>query len=1299
MNYQTITITFIAIMLAAHARAQTDPVLWLNFDGNVEDQSGSGNDGTILNDAEFGTDVPAALVGGSSLILGRDDAENQGVTVAGTEDLSSDEFTLAYWINPAGPQGNAGLERLTSRGGDLFETAIGDRNAVGGGDPLTLSYYAGSWETTEITVPENEWTHIAWRNKDDGDLDLLINGENVFTGIGVSSGHIGEDALLNIGTRHNEVEGFEGLMDDLRHYNVALTDEEILALVTPAPSLPPFVGVWAFDGDASDGSGNGNDGELVDAEFSDDTPRGDGGKSLLLGGGSHVLVPHSESLNIIDAITIAAWVKPEGEIEWDGVIGKNPSDGSGDNHAGNYELRIENGDRFLHFLHQQGGADDTAFHHGTESIIAPDIWTHIAVTAETESGDVNFYINGSLSQTLEGIITIDEFPTNENPLFIGSRADLFTPFDGLLDEVVLHNAVLDETEIENLFNNGLRPPGDSDGDGMSNDWEETFGFDPDDPADAALDADGDTLTNLAEFTLRTNPNEKDTDMDGLDDSVETKTEVWVSATDTGTNPARPDTDRDGLLDGVETNTGTYVSASDTGSDPHKKDTDGDGAADGLEVPNFDPNDPSSVPSIQLKGGTFAIRHVDSSVTVDSRDATEALLAGDEDADEGDLTVQRAFVNFVDDVAAGFVDSAEAYPLWGPDGNSEGGPHRAASGGGGPNHEDFAIEVTGSFFIQAPGGTVTIGINSDDGFVLWIDGEEIGEAGNRGRTDSLMTVELTSGQHELRMIQWERGGGAGGNMFIGRGFGEITSFNEGDFELLNAFAIDEAPLEGDDSDSDNMADLWENFYFGDLSHVGTEDGDADGLDDLGEYANKGNPTVKDTDGDGLEDGPEVNTHNTSPKLVDSDGDSLGDGDEVTAGTDPAKTDTDGDSFDDNVEKALATNPTDPNSKPTAITQVSDGLWSAPETWSSNAVPAAGNDYVAVGTVTSTLTSADGDFGGDSLTLVGPDLALDLAHSGDAIVNLTLNNAAVNSTATNSLGGTLELKGSVSINAGDNTLSLASPLTGAAILNFQGGSTDSAAGNIELTGESNHASLLNITGTDVAGFAVGSLGTGSITLANGGVAFGYEYNNPTALIKIQGAEFRMVFAANVTVADVIGIDTDGNQLFSLFELLGGAGPYAAADILAAFGLDQGVSGDGMLTLAGNTGDTDIDGLQDAWETANFGNLDADPAGDPDADGLINLAEEAGGTDPNDGGDGGGGGGGDGGEVDDLLPSLENVGFDAAGAFGVTIPEGITADIEYSTDLQNWQVIATEVTGTVNETDAGRMAAPAGYYRAKQ
>ncbi len=45
-----------------------------------------------------------------------------------------------------------------------------------------------------------------------------------------------------------------------------------------------------------------------------------------------------------------------------------------------------------------------------------------------------------------------------------------------------------------------------------------------------------------------------------------------------------------------------------------------------------------------------------------------------------------------------------------------------------------------------------------------------------------------------------------------------------------------------------------------------------------------------------------------------------------------------------------------------------------------------------------------------------------------------------------------------------------------------------------------------------------------------------------------------------------------------------------------------------------DTDSDGLSDAWEIDNFGNLDQTAAGDPDGDGDGNATEEANGTDPN-------------------------------------------------------------------------------------
>ncbi len=68
---------------------------------------------------------------------------------------------------------------------------------------------------------------------------------------------------------------------------------------------------------------------------------------------------------------------------------------------------------------------------------------------------------------------------------------------------------------------------DSDGDGMSDGWEQLYGLDPL-SADATLDADGDGIDNATEFVLGTNPTLADSDTDGISDGDE------LTA---GTNPA------------------------------------------------------------------------------------------------------------------------------------------------------------------------------------------------------------------------------------------------------------------------------------------------------------------------------------------------------------------------------------------------------------------------------------------------------------------------------------------------------------------------------------------------------------------------------------------------------------------------------------------------------------------------------------------------------------------------------------------------------------------------------------------
>jgi outer membrane protein OmpA-like peptidoglycan-associated protein/opacity protein-like surface antigen len=114
---------------------------------------------------------------------------------------------------------------------------------------------------------------------------------------------------------------------------------------------------------------------------------------------------------------------------------------------------------------------------------------------------------------------------------------------------------------------------DKDGDGLTKREEKELGTDPDNP-----DTDGDGLNDGEEVRIYfTNPLNPDTDGDGLSDGDEVRLHK--------TDPNKADTDGDGLSDGDEIN--KY------NTDPLKADTDGDGLSDGDEI-NIYKTDPLKI---------------------------------------------------------------------------------------------------------------------------------------------------------------------------------------------------------------------------------------------------------------------------------------------------------------------------------------------------------------------------------------------------------------------------------------------------------------------------------------------------------------------------------------------------------------------------------------------------------------------------------------------------------------------------------------------------------------------------------
>ena len=186
-------------------------------------------------------------------------------------------------------------------------------------------------------------------------------------------------------------------------------------------------------------SGNKNDGELMGPKWGEGNPGG----GLTFGGNGprdFVEIPDSESLDLVEGLTVEMWVYLEA---W------STAGGTGATKELAYKVGPRDNKKVLIRLTTDKQAWGAAVVHGKTELLLKK-WVHIAGTYDGKSGEGKIYIDGVIDG--EGKISGNIVPNND-VLWLGRGAGPF--LEGRMDEVRISNIARSEQEIQELMNKGI----------------------------------------------------------------------------------------------------------------------------------------------------------------------------------------------------------------------------------------------------------------------------------------------------------------------------------------------------------------------------------------------------------------------------------------------------------------------------------------------------------------------------------------------------------------------------------------------------------------------------------------------------------------------------------------------------------------------------------------------------------------------------------------------------------------------------------------------------------------------------
>jgi hypothetical protein len=209
--------------------------------------------------------------------------------------------------------------------------------------------------------------------------------------------------------------------------------------VRGAPEMP--AAYYAFDGNANDQSGHGNNGTVYGALLSTDRFGKTNSAYYFDGLNDYISVANNSSLNITNSLTISAWIQPYSCENFEAWVSRTLSAGS------KSQWRASFGDATSKW--GLTWATPTWRDRWINDTIPLGEWSHVVITADTPSKTIQFFRNGVEIATLSNE-TID-FQSSTGLLYIAHQTDNWIYFHGKIDEVRIYSRALAALEVQNLY--------------------------------------------------------------------------------------------------------------------------------------------------------------------------------------------------------------------------------------------------------------------------------------------------------------------------------------------------------------------------------------------------------------------------------------------------------------------------------------------------------------------------------------------------------------------------------------------------------------------------------------------------------------------------------------------------------------------------------------------------------------------------------------------------------------------------------------------------------------------------------